>query len=77
MLEDMERDFEAASTSLKQLKKDESREGNDEEQSAHRKSLLEEIEREFEAATKDLEGLKVNDFTGDKDDEELCNKHLP
>ncbi|CAH2036490.1 unnamed protein product [Thlaspi arvense] len=74
MLEDIERDFEAASTSLKQLKTDELSEGNDEEQSAKRHSLLEEIEREFEAATKDLEQLKVNDFTGDKDDEEQSAK---
>ncbi|KAH0873179.1 hypothetical protein HID58_070541 [Brassica napus] len=71
MLEEIERDFEAASTSLKQLKTDE---GNDEEQSAKRQSLLDEIEREFEAATKDLEQLKVNDFTGDKDNEEQSAK---
>ncbi|XP_013592291.1 PREDICTED: TSK-associating protein 1 isoform X4 [Brassica oleracea var. oleracea] len=73
MLEEIERDFEAASTSLKQLKTDE---GNDEEQSAKRQSLLDEIEREFEAATKDLEQLKVNDFTGDKDNEEQSAKRL-
>ncbi|KAL0661974.1 hypothetical protein Bca4012_098811 [Brassica carinata] len=71
MLKEIERDFEAASTSLKQLKTDE---GNDEEQSAKRQSLLDEIEREFEAATKDLEQLKVNDFTGDKDNEEQSAK---
>ncbi|XP_024005936.1 TSK-associating protein 1 isoform X2 [Eutrema salsugineum] len=74
MLEDMERDFEAASTSLKQLKTDELSEGNYEEQAAKRQSLLEEIEREFDIATKDLEQLKVNDFTGDKDDEEQSAK---
>ncbi|XP_013592292.1 PREDICTED: TSK-associating protein 1 isoform X5 [Brassica oleracea var. oleracea] len=67
MLEEIERDFEAASTSLKQLKTDE---GNDEEQSAKRLSMLEEIEREFEAATKGLEQLKANDSTGDKTEEE-------
>ncbi|XP_024005939.1 TSK-associating protein 1 isoform X5 [Eutrema salsugineum] len=76
MLEDMERDFEAASTSLKQLKTDELSEGNYEEQAAKRQSLLEEIEREFDIATKDLEQLKVNDFTGDKDDEEQSAKRL-
>ncbi|XP_013592290.1 PREDICTED: TSK-associating protein 1 isoform X3 [Brassica oleracea var. oleracea] len=73
MLEEIERDFEAASTSLKQLKTDE---GNDEEQSAKRKSMLEEIEREFEAAIEGIEEIKVSDSTGSKDDEEQSAKRL-
>ncbi|XP_048616428.1 TSK-associating protein 1 isoform X3 [Brassica napus] len=75
MLEDIERDFEAASSaSLEQIKTDELSEGIDEQQSAKTQSLLDEIEREFETATKDLEQLKVNDFTGDKLDEEQSAK---
>ncbi|KAL0796685.1 hypothetical protein Bca101_068062 [Brassica carinata] len=74
MLGDMERDFEAASESWKQIKSDEQSEGNDDEQSAKTQSLLEEIEREFETATKDLEQLKINDFTGDNYDEEQSAK---
>ncbi|KAL0696652.1 hypothetical protein Bca4012_063832 [Brassica carinata] len=58
MLGDMERDFEAASESWKQIKSDEQSEGNDDEQSA----------------TKDLEQLKINDFTGDNYDEEQSAK---
>ncbi|XP_048616429.1 TSK-associating protein 1 isoform X4 [Brassica napus] len=77
MLEDIERDFEAASSaSLEQIKTDELSEGIDEQQSAKTQSLLDEIEREFETATKDLEQLKVNDFTGDKLDEEQSAKRL-
>ncbi|XP_033128979.1 TSK-associating protein 1 isoform X2 [Brassica rapa] len=75
MLEDIERDFEAASSaSLEQIKTDELSEGINEQQSAKKHSLLEEIEREFETATKDLEQLKVNDFTGNKLDEEQSAK---
>ncbi|XP_013587765.1 PREDICTED: TSK-associating protein 1-like [Brassica oleracea var. oleracea] len=75
MLEDIERDMEAASSaSLEQIKTDELSEGIDEQQSAKTQSLLDEIEREFETATKDLEQLKVNDFTGDKLDEEQSAK---
>ncbi|CAG7867949.1 unnamed protein product [Brassica rapa] len=75
MLEDIDRDFEAASSaSLGQIKTDELSEGINEQQSAKKHSLLEEIEREFETATKDLEQLKVNDFTGDKLDEEQSAK---
>nr|VDC64858.1 unnamed protein product [Brassica rapa] len=77
MLEDIDRDFEAASSaSLGQIKTDELSEGINEQQSAKKHSLLEEIEREFETATKDLEQLKVNDFTGDKLDEEQSAKRL-
>ncbi|KAG2250759.1 hypothetical protein Bca52824_080895 [Brassica carinata] len=75
MLEDIERDMEAASSaSLGQIKTDELSEGIDEQQSAKTQSLPEEIEREFETATKDLEQLKINDFTGDKYDEEQSAK---
>ncbi|CAN7018793.1 hypothetical protein IGI04_022154 [Brassica rapa subsp. trilocularis] len=75
MLEDIERNFEAASSaSLEQIKTDELSEGINEQQSAKTQSLLEEIEREFETATKDLEQLKVNDFTGEKLDEEQSAK---
>ncbi|KAF3518778.1 hypothetical protein DY000_02059381 [Brassica cretica] len=70
MLEDIERDFEAASASLGQIKTDELSEGINEQQSAK----TQEIEREFETATKDLEQLKVNDFTGNKLDEEQSAK---
>lgn len=62
MLEDIEREFEAATIGLEQLKANDFSEGNNnEEQSAKRKSMLEEIEREFEAAIGGLKQIKVDD----------------
>ncbi|XP_019094339.1 PREDICTED: TSK-associating protein 1-like [Camelina sativa] len=48
MLEEIEREFEAAIGGLKQIQVDDSR--NIEEESAKRKVMLEEIDREFEEA---------------------------
>ncbi|KAJ4893743.1 TSA1-like protein [Raphanus sativus] len=62
MLEEIEREFEAAAAGFEQFKIDDST--LDDEQSALRKSMLEEIERDFEAATKGLEQLKADDLTG-------------
>ncbi|XP_009146183.1 TSA1-like protein isoform X3 [Brassica rapa] len=64
MLEEIEREFEAAAAGFEQFKIDDSTQGEDDEQSAMRKSMLEEIERDFEAATKGLEQLKADDLTG-------------
>ncbi|CAN7106847.1 unnamed protein product [Brassica rapa subsp. narinosa] len=62
MLEEIEREFEAAAAGFEQFKIDDSTQVD--EQSAMRKSMLEEIERDFEAATKGLEQLKADDLTG-------------
>ncbi|CAN7074765.1 unnamed protein product [Brassica oleracea var. botrytis] len=52
MLDEIEREFEAATSSLKKLNIEDSTEGDDSEQNARRNSMLEAIEREFEAASR-------------------------
>ncbi|KAJ0264203.1 TSA1-like protein [Hirschfeldia incana] len=72
MLEEIEREFEAAAAGFEQFKIDDSTQVDD-EQSALRKSMLEEIERDFEAATKGLEQLK-DDLTGVNDAEHAARR---
>ncbi|XP_048630886.1 TSA1-like protein isoform X3 [Brassica napus] len=74
MLEEIEREFEAAAAGFEQFKIDDSTQGEDDEQSAMRKSMLEEIERDFEAATKGLEQLKADDLTGVNDAEHAAKR---
>nr|VDD46247.1 unnamed protein product [Brassica oleracea] len=74
MLEEIEREFEAAAAGFEQFKIDDSTQGEDDEQSAMRKSMLEEIERDFEAATKGLEQLKADDLTGVNDAEHAARR---
>ncbi|CAH8359656.1 unnamed protein product, partial [Eruca vesicaria subsp. sativa] len=73
MLEEIEREFEAAAAGFEQFKIDDSTQVD--EQSAMRKSMLEEIERDFEAATKGLEQLKADDLTGVNDAEHAARRH--
>ncbi|KAF8086562.1 hypothetical protein N665_0620s0002 [Sinapis alba] len=72
MLEEIEREFEAAAAGFEQFKIDDSTQVD--EQSAMRKSMLEEIERDFEAATKGLEQLKADDLTGVTDAEHAAKR---
>ncbi|KAL1191346.1 TSA1-like protein [Cardamine amara subsp. amara] len=75
MLEEIEREFEAAAAGFEQLKIDDSTQGKkDDEESAKRKSMLEEIERDFEAATKGLEQLKADDLAGINDEEHAARR---
>ncbi|XP_022558719.1 TSA1-like protein isoform X4 [Brassica napus] len=74
MLEEIEREFEAAAAGFEQFKIDDSTQGEDDEQSAMRKSMLEEIERDFEAATKGLEQLKADDLNGVNDAEHAARR---
>ncbi|CAH2053585.1 unnamed protein product [Thlaspi arvense] len=74
MLEEIEREFEAAAAGFEQLKIDDSTQGKDDEESAKRQSMLDEIEREFEAATKGLEQLKADDLTGVNDEEHAARR---
>lgn len=75
MLEEIEREFEAAAAGFGQLKIDDSfTQGKDDEESAKRKIMLEEIEREFEAATKSLEELKAEDLSGITDEEHAAKR---
>ncbi|CAH8353752.1 unnamed protein product [Eruca vesicaria subsp. sativa] len=69
MMEEIEREFEAAVAGFEKLKIDGSTQGKDDEHSAMRQSMLDEIERDFEAATKGLELLKADDLTGANDAE--------
>ncbi|KAL0899734.1 hypothetical protein Bca101_083695 [Brassica carinata] len=73
MLEEIEREFEAAAAGFEQFKIDDSTQVDD-EQSAMRKTMLEEIERDFEAATKGLEQLKADDLTGVNDAEHAARR---
>ncbi|KAF8080737.1 hypothetical protein N665_0924s0004 [Sinapis alba] len=72
MLEEIEREFEAAAAGFEQFKIGDSTQVD--EQSAMRKSMLEEIERDFEAATKGLEQLKADDLTGVNDAEHAAKR---
>ncbi|CAN8270200.1 unnamed protein product [Cochlearia groenlandica] len=74
MLEDIEREFEAAVSGFEKLKIDDSTQGKDDEESAKRQSMLDEIERDFEAATKGLEQLKADDLTGINDEEHAAKR---
>ncbi|XP_024015217.1 TSA1-like protein isoform X5 [Eutrema salsugineum] len=74
MLEEIERDFEAAAAGFEQLRTNDSSQGKDDEQSAMRQSMLDEIERDFEAATKGLEQLKADDLTGINDEEHAARR---
>ncbi|KAG2305947.1 hypothetical protein Bca52824_025695 [Brassica carinata] len=73
MLEEIEREFEAAAAGFEQFKIDDSTQVDD-EQSVMRKTMLEEIERDFEAATKGLEQLKADDLTGANDAEHAARR---
>ncbi|KAF3531466.1 hypothetical protein DY000_02042839 [Brassica cretica] len=74
MMEEIEREFEAAVAGFEKLKIDGSTQGIDDEQSAMRQSMLDEIERDFEAATKGLEQLKADDLTGVNDAEHAAKR---
>ncbi|KAL0719391.1 hypothetical protein Bca4012_068715 [Brassica carinata] len=74
MMEEIEREFEAAAAGFEKLKLDGSSQGIDDEQSAMRQSMLDEIERDFEAATKGLEQLKADDLTGVNDAEHAARR---
>ncbi|CAN6991274.1 unnamed protein product [Brassica rapa subsp. trilocularis] len=74
MMEEIEREFEAAVAGFEKLKIDGSTQGLDDEQSAMRQSMLDEIERDFEAATKGLEQLKADDLTGVNDAEHAAKR---
>ncbi|KAF8090006.1 hypothetical protein N665_0490s0002 [Sinapis alba] len=74
MMEEIEREFEAAAAGFERFKIDGSTQGKDNEQSAMRQSMLEEIERDFEAATKGLEQLKLDDLTGVNDAEHAARR---
>ncbi|CAH8354921.1 unnamed protein product [Eruca vesicaria subsp. sativa] len=74
MMEEIEREFEAAVAGFEKLKIDGSTQGKDDEQSAMRQSMLDEIERDFEAATKGLEQLKADDLTGVNDAEHAARR---
>nr|VDC77372.1 unnamed protein product [Brassica rapa] len=74
MMEEIEREFEAALAGFEKLKIDGSTQGLDDEQSAMRQSMLDEIERDFEAATKGLEQLKADDLTGVNDAEHAAKR---
>ncbi|XP_022556158.2 TSA1-like protein isoform X4 [Brassica napus] len=74
MMEEIEREFEAAVAGFEKLKIDGSTQGIDDEQSAMRQSMIDEIERDFEAATKGLEQLKADDLTGVSDAEHAAKR---
>ncbi|KAJ4871000.1 TSA1-like protein [Raphanus sativus] len=74
MMEEIEREFEAAAAGFEKLKIDGSTQGKDDEQSAMRQSMLDEIERDFEAASKGLEQLKADDLTGVNDAEHAAKR---
>ncbi|KAG2317768.1 hypothetical protein Bca52824_020890 [Brassica carinata] len=74
MMEEIEREFEAAAAGFEKLKIDGSTQGIDDEHSAMRQSMLDEIERDFEAATKGLEQLKAHDLTGVNDAEHAARR---
>ncbi|KAJ4886599.1 TSA1-like protein [Raphanus sativus] len=74
MMEEIEREFEAAAAGFEKLKIDGSTQGKDDDQSAMRQSMLDEIERDFEAASKGLEQLKADDLTGVNDAEHAAKR---
>ncbi|KAJ0238503.1 TSA1-like protein [Hirschfeldia incana] len=74
MMEEIEREFEAAAAGFEKLKIGGSTQGIEDEHSAMRQSMLDEIERDFEAATKGLEQLKLDDLSGVNDAEHAARR---
>ncbi|KAF3609639.1 hypothetical protein DY000_02050437 [Brassica cretica] len=67
MLDEIEREFEAATSGLKQLKINAyTVEDDDKEQAARRQSMLDAIEREFEAVTESFK--QIDDLADNKDE---------